>query len=135
MPSTSAPTMNSTAHDGRRARQHGRAAARAERRLARAAAKRVGDVAALALLQQDDQHQHQADEHVERRYAGNTASALDRPVQRTAQTLDYTSRRRRLRVTISKNPRTSRLAPPTSAPSTSGCATRSLMLSGLTLPP
>ena len=33
------------------------------------------------------------------------------------------------------NARTSRLAPPTSAPSTSGCAISSRMLSGLTLPP
>ena len=41
----------------------------------------------------------------------------------------------RLRVTISKKLRSSRLAPPTSAPSTSGSAARSRMLSGLTLPP
>ena len=41
----------------------------------------------------------------------------------------------RLRDTISKKPRTSRLAPPTSAPSTSGRAARSRMLSGFTLPP
>ena len=36
---------------------------------------------------------------------------------------------------MSKNARASRLAPPTRAPSTSGCATRSRMFSGLTLPP
>ena len=76
MPSTSAPTMNSTAQIGRRPRQHGRAAARAERRLAAAAAKRAGDVAALALLEQDHQHQHEADEHVRALRPGSTASKV-----------------------------------------------------------
>ena len=42
---------------------------------------------------------------------------------------------RRLLETISKNARTSRLAPPTRAPSTSLCEARSPMFSGLTLPP
>ena len=41
----------------------------------------------------------------------------------------------RLRATMSKNERISRLAPPTSAPSTSACVMSSWMLSGLTLPP
>ena len=40
-------------------------ALRAERGLARTAAERAGHVAALALLQEDHQQQHQADQHVE----------------------------------------------------------------------
>jgi hypothetical protein len=52
----------------RRARQHGGAAPGAERGLTRAAAERAGDVAALALLQQNHQHQAEADEHVKNRY-------------------------------------------------------------------
>ena len=53
---------------------------------------------------------------------------------RRADDCPYTALRW-LRETISANPRTSRLAPPTSAPSTSGRTIRSWMLSGLTLPP
>ena len=49
----------------RRARQDRRAGAGAERRLAARATKRRRDVAALALLQQHDHQQQQADEHVQ----------------------------------------------------------------------
>src|SRR5688572_7634043 len=63
MPSTIAPSTNSTAQTVV-ARDSTVAPARAERRLARTAAERVGDVAALSLLQEDDHHQHEADDHV-----------------------------------------------------------------------
>ena len=70
IPSTQRADDEQHRADGGRARQHGGAAARTERRLARAAAKGVGDVAALALLQQDDQHQHHADRTYKRSATG-----------------------------------------------------------------
>ena len=53
--------------NGGRTRQHRGAASCPERRLAATAAKSAGDVAPLALLQQNHQHQHQADENVKNR--------------------------------------------------------------------
>ena len=67
MPSSQRADDEQHRADGGRARQHRGAAPRAERRLAAAAAERVGDVAALALLEQHDQHQHEADQDVNRR--------------------------------------------------------------------
>jgi hypothetical protein len=51
---------------GRQPRQQRGTRARTERGLAASAAKRTGYVAALALLEQDHQQQHQADENVDR---------------------------------------------------------------------
>ena len=123
----------------------------------RAAAEGVGDVAALALLQQDHDHQQQADEDVQRDEqviqhrslcqapggAANPEYTRLRPCRATSGRLrlrppEATGRRdpdRIAPVTISANAATSRLAPPTSAPSTSGWAHSAAMLSGFTLPP
>ena len=73
MPSTIAPIMNSMPRTVRRAGQHRRAGAGAERGLAAAAAERARHVAALALLQQDDEQQQQADQHVDGDRTGSTA--------------------------------------------------------------
>ena len=114
IPRASAPRMNSTAAIVV-ARDRTVAPLRAPKAAwLVAAAKCVGDVAALALLEQDDQHQHQADQHVENR--GEVVQHRPLSLQRKR----YYTAAVRLRETISKNARTSRLAPPTSAPSTSG---------------
>src|SRR6185503_1361148 len=114
-----------------RLRQHRRAGARAERRLAAPAAERRCHVA-LALLQQDDQQQHQAGQHVKGREQVIQNHGFRLCSVRENE--DYTAAWR-LRATISVKPRTSRLAPPTSAPSTSASAASSRTFSGFTLPP
>ena len=83
----------------------------------------------LPLLQQDHEQEEQAHKHVNRRQReGHDRNLL------SSYEGDYTVAGRLLAI-ISKKLAVSKLAPPTSAPSTSGCAIRSRMLSGLTLPP
>ena len=60
-----APIMKSAPEHGGGAGQHRRTGPGAERGLAAASAERAGDVAALALLQQHDQQEQQAGEHVQ----------------------------------------------------------------------
>src|SRR6185436_11264692 len=98
----------------RRARQHRRTGPRAKCRLAAAAAKRGRDVAALALLQVHDEHHRQTREDVE-----NGDQVVQHAPSSCWRKTDYTAALR-LRETMSANAFTSRLAPPTSAPSTSG---------------
>src|SRR5262249_32171205 len=107
-------------------RQQRRPGPRTERRLAAAAAEGRSHVPP-ALLQQDDRQQQQANNYIERR-----EQIVENHV--VSRNPDY-SAAGRLLVTIATKLRTSKLAPPTSAPSTSGSAIKSRILSGLTLPP
>src|SRR5690606_16525886 len=91
-------------------------AAAAEHGVAGAAAEHRADVGALAVLQQHDDDQHQAHHHVEH-------GEEDRHPEPSPAS------------TMRANDSGSRLAPPTSAPSTSGCANSSAAFSGFTEPP
>src|SRR5262249_49695373 len=104
---------------GGEAREEVASASGAEERLA-AAAEDGAHVGALAGLKQDDDDQEEAGQEVNDR---------DDVVQQRAHPRDSSN------LTMRSNPPTSRLAPPTSAPSMSGWAISASMLSGLTLPP
>ena len=104
-------------------RQHRGAGSRTEGRLTAAAAERGGDVATLIPCCSST----------------TKSSSRQMPTYRPDVTipsmmLDYTVAVRLL-ATISAKLSASRLAPPTSAPSTSGCAESSATLAVLTLPP
>ena len=97
--------MKSDGQHGRGPRQHGRAGPGAEHGLTAAAAERARDVARAPLLKQDRDEEEQAHQHVH----GNQQVVEHPPIIQNSAAP----------VTIAKNEGTVRLAPPTSAPSTS----------------
>ena len=121
--------------------QDRRALAGAEGRLAAAATERARHVPTLALLQQDDDQEQEADqdvdggdevvEHNDLVYRGPPPVRPGRLVPRRGNHFRAAWKL----VTILAKPCGSRLAPPTRAPSMSRSAARAATLSGLTLPP
>src|SRR5258708_16011161 len=138
---------------GSRLRQRAGCAPRTKRRLASSAAKRSGQVSRLAALEQyyDDQHQavhHEKRVQQQRRKTksndnhSESQQQRDHPLHPTWHwfctskfLLNWPLSRSYRQFTIAANDLASRLPPPTSAPSSSGCAINPWILSGLTLPP
>src|SRR5205807_9021888 len=108
-------------HDRRTGRELGEEiprTARSEQRRAAASAEHRSHLRAFAGLQQHDENQEHTSDQMN---DGDDCDDHGRSYDRNS--------------TIRAKDSTSKLAPPTSAPSTSGCAISESMLSGLTLPP